>query len=48
VIARLVADEPAGRPVVVVSSDGEVAAAARRSGGYPVPAAVLADRLERG
>ncbi len=48
VIARLVAAEPSGRPVVVVSSDGEVAAAARRSGGYPVPAAVLVRRLDRG
>lgn len=48
VIARLVAAEPAGRPLVVVSSDGEVAAAARRSGGYPVPAAALVERLDRG
>lgn len=48
VIRRLVAAEPAGRPVVVVSTDREVADAARRSGAYPVPSALLLPRLERG
>src|SRR5262249_14919529 len=41
VIRRLVAAEPAGRPVVVVSTDKEVADGVRRSGAYPIPSASL-------
>lgn len=47
-IRRLVRAEPAGRPVVVVSSDREVADAVRRSGARPVSAAALVRRLDRG
>lgn len=47
-IRRLVAAEPAGRPVVVVSSDREVAEDARRAGARPVAAAALVRRLDRG
>jgi predicted RNA-binding protein with PIN domain len=47
-IRRLVRAEPAGRPVVVVSSDREVADAAARAGARPVPATVLLRRLGRG
>ena len=46
-IRRLVAAEPAGRPVVVVSSDREVAEGVRRSGAKPVPASMLLNRLAR-
>jgi predicted RNA-binding protein with PIN domain len=46
-IRRLVAAEPEGRPVLVVSSDREVAAAARRPGAVAVPSAVLVRRLDR-
>lgn len=46
-IRRLVAAEPGGRPVVVVSSDREVADGVRRSGARPVPAASLVRRLGR-
>jgi predicted RNA-binding protein with PIN domain/uncharacterized coiled-coil protein SlyX len=46
-IRRLVAAEPRGRPVVVVSTDREVADAARRSGAYPVASASLLARLQR-
>jgi predicted RNA-binding protein with PIN domain len=46
-IRRLVAAEPAGRPLVVVSADKEVADAARRAGAYPVPSVSLLARLER-
>src|SRR5262249_57765878 len=46
-IRRLVAAEPAGRPVVVVSTDKEVAEGVRRSGAYPVPSTALLARLER-
>jgi predicted RNA-binding protein with PIN domain len=46
-IRRLVAAEPPGRPVVVVSSDREVADGVRRSGALPVPAAMLLNRLGR-
>ena len=46
-IRRLVAAEPAGRPVVVVSSDREVAEGVRRSGARPVPASMLLNRLSR-
>lgn len=41
VIARLVTAEPSGRPVVVVSSDAEVAAHARRQGARPASASAL-------
>ncbi len=47
-IGRLVANEPAGRPVVVVSSDREVADGARASGARALPSAMLLRRLERG
>lgn len=47
-IRRLVAEEPKGRPVVVVSSDKEVSAGITRSGARPVPAMALVRRLERG
>jgi predicted RNA-binding protein with PIN domain len=44
-IRRLVRAEPDGRPVVVVSSDKEVADGVRRAGAYPLPADVLVRRL---
>ncbi|MGH3327032.1 MAG: NYN domain-containing protein, partial [Streptomycetales bacterium] len=47
-ICRLVHAEPTGRPVVVVSSDREVAEGVRRTGARPVPAAMLLRRLGRG
>ena len=47
-IRRLVAAEPAGRPVVVVSSDREVADSIRAAGAYPVASPVLLRRLDRG
>jgi predicted RNA-binding protein with PIN domain len=47
-IRRLVRAEPAGRPVVVVSSDREVADAVRRAGARTVSAAALVRRLDRG
>jgi predicted RNA-binding protein with PIN domain len=46
-IRRLARLEPAGRPVVVVSSDREVADGVRGSGARPVPAATLLRRLAR-
>jgi predicted RNA-binding protein with PIN domain len=46
-IRRLVAAEPPGRPIVVVSSDREVAEGVRRSGARPVPSAMLLNRLGR-
>ncbi|HKA68345.1 MAG TPA: NYN domain-containing protein [Actinomycetes bacterium] len=46
-IRRLVRLEPPGRPVVVVSSDREVADGVRGSGARPVPAATLLRRLAR-
>jgi predicted RNA-binding protein with PIN domain len=46
-IRRLVRAEPAGRPVVVVSSDREVADGVRRHGAYPVGADALVRRLAR-
>ncbi|MBO0829122.1 MAG: NYN domain-containing protein, partial [Streptosporangiales bacterium] len=42
---ELVRAEPAGRRLVVVSSDREVAAAVRREGAEPLDSAVLVDRL---
>lgn len=47
-IRRLVQAEPTGRPVVVVSSDREVADGVRRAGARPVSSATLLRRLERG
>lgn len=44
-IRRLVAAEPPGRPVVVVSSDGEVVRDTARDGAWTVPSAVLLARL---
>jgi predicted RNA-binding protein with PIN domain len=46
-IRRLVAAEPVGRPVVVVSADREVADGVRRSGAYPIPSILLLRRLDR-
>jgi len=47
-IRQLVAGEPPGRPVVVVSSDREVADGVRRSGARPVPSVGLLRVLGRG
>ena len=47
-IRRLVAAEPPRRPVVVVSSDREVAEDVRRAGAYPVDSVLLLRRLDRG
>lgn len=47
-IRRLVAAEPQGRPLVVVSSDREVADGVRRSGAYPIAARALLTLLDRG
>jgi predicted RNA-binding protein with PIN domain len=44
-IRRLVAAEPDGRPLVVVTSDQEIVSDVRRSGAWTVPSAVLVDRL---
>jgi predicted RNA-binding protein with PIN domain len=44
-IRRLVAAEPSGRPVVVVSSDGEVVGDTARDGAWTVPSPVLLARL---
>jgi predicted RNA-binding protein with PIN domain len=44
-IARLVEAEPVGRTVVVVSSDGEVAAHARSRGAQAAASQLLLDRL---
>ncbi len=46
-IAELVRAEPPGRPFVVVSSDQEVAASARRAGGRTATATLLLRRLGR-
>jgi len=46
-IRRLVAAEPSGRAVVVVSSDREVADGVRSNGAYPVAAVALLRRLDR-
>lgn len=46
-IRDLVAAEPRGRPLVVVSSDREVADSVRRSGARPVPSTMLLRRLAR-
>jgi predicted RNA-binding protein with PIN domain len=44
-IRRLVAAEPAGRPVVVVTSDRQVVTDTSRNGAWTVPSAVLLARL---
>lgn len=46
-IRRLVRAEPQGRPVVVVSSDREVADGVRRAGARSVPSTALLRRLDR-
>ena len=46
-IRQLVRGEPAGRPIVVVSSDREVADGVRRHGAYPMGADSLLRRLGR-
>ncbi|MFI5838525.1 NYN domain-containing protein [Catenuloplanes sp. NPDC051500] len=46
-IRRLVRNEPEGRPVIVVSSDREVADGVRRHGAYPMAADSLLRRLSR-
>ncbi len=46
-IRQLVRAEPAGRPVVVISSDREVADGVRRHGAYPLSADTLLRRLAR-
>lgn len=47
VLRRLVRHEPAGRPVVVVSSDNEVVDGVRASGAHAVPASGLVRLLDR-
>jgi predicted RNA-binding protein with PIN domain len=47
-IRRLVRAEPAGRPVIVISSDREVADGVRRHGAYPLSSDTLLRRLARG
>lgn len=47
VIRSIVAAEPAGRPLVVATSDREVADSVRHQGAHPVPSAVLLARLNR-
>ena len=47
VVRQLVRAEPVGRPVVVVSSDREVADGVRRSGAHAIGAVALVRRLGR-
>lgn len=47
VIRAMVAAEPEGRPVLVVTSDRAVADSVRRRGAHPVPSSVLLARLAR-
>jgi len=47
-IRRLVRAEPAGRPVIVISTDREVADGVRRHGAYPLPSETLLRRMNRG
>lgn len=47
-IRRLVRAEPSGRPLIVVSSDREVATDVQAMGAYSVPSATLLARLSRG
>jgi predicted RNA-binding protein with PIN domain len=44
-IRRLVANEPAGRPIVVVTSDRQVVSDTARQGAWSTPSQVLLDRL---
>jgi predicted RNA-binding protein with PIN domain len=46
-IRRLVRAEPSGRPIVVISSDKEVADGVRRHGAYPLGSDALLRRLAR-
>jgi predicted RNA-binding protein with PIN domain len=46
-IRSLVGAEPAGRPLVVVTSDRAVVESVRRAGAHPVPSSVLLHRLAR-
>jgi predicted RNA-binding protein with PIN domain len=46
-IRRLVRAEPAGRPIVVISSDREVADGVRRHGAYPLSSETLIRRMSR-
>jgi predicted RNA-binding protein with PIN domain len=46
-IRRLVRAEPPGRPIVVISSDKEVADGVRRHGAYPLSSSTLIRRLAR-
>jgi len=48
VLLDLLRVEPVGRPLVVVSSDGEVAAGATRAGARAVPSATLVQLMGRG
>lgn len=48
VVVELARVEPEGRPVIVVSSDQEVADRARREGAYPVPSPILVRWIQRG
>jgi len=47
VLRALVRGEPRGRPLVVVSSDREVADDVRQAGARPVPSRALLALLER-
>jgi predicted RNA-binding protein with PIN domain len=47
VIRNIVAAEPAGRPMVVATSDRAVADSVRSGGAHPTPSAVLVSRLSR-
>jgi predicted RNA-binding protein with PIN domain len=44
-IRRLVGVEPAGRPLVVVTSDKQIVTDVRSCGAWTVPSAVLLERL---
>jgi predicted RNA-binding protein with PIN domain len=46
-LVRLVRAEPAGRPLAVVTNDGEVAAAVRTAGARTIASEALVARLER-
>jgi hypothetical protein len=48
VVLELVAAEPPGRPVVVVSSDHAVRDGARARRAHAIPSRALLDRLDRG
>lgn len=46
-IRRMVRAEPEGRPLVVVSTDREVAEGVRKAGARPVASILLLNRLAR-